>query len=163
MGQAEVARTQDSLGSATKGTAQQMTVTQEFNLGTVPNALYSSEAKLNSLLSGYPHKMVKGVDDEPEAGANSDLTIGLSIPLLQRSNRPQILTLSFYDGTPCDIEDTMRGTDVHLTCGDDYGITSVSEDRTCHYVMKVTLKQLCYVEGFKTPPPRIVPVELVPY
>ena len=57
----------------------------------------------------------------------------------------------------------MRGTDVQLTCGDEDKITSVSEDRTCHYVINVSLKQLCYVQGFKIPPRRIVPVELVPY
>ena len=30
-------------------------------------------------------------------------------------------------------------------------------------MINVSLKQLCYVQGFKIPPRRIVPVELVPY
>ncbi len=161
--QAEVTRTQTSGGSTTKSIAQQMTVTAEFSLGTAPNALYSSETKLDSLVSGGGRKEWKGADENMHAGASSEHTMGLAIPLLQQSHRPRVLTLTFDDGTPCDIEETTRGTDVMLTCGDEDQITSVSEDRTCHYVMNVQLKQLCHIQGFKIPPRRIVPVELVPY
>jgi hypothetical protein len=91
-----------------------------------------------------------------------DPAMGMAVSLLQRSYRPRVLTLTFSNGTPCDIETLNRSIDVRLTCGDSDQILSITEDHTCHYVMSVQSKQLCNAEGFRTPKRRVVPVEFVP-
>jgi hypothetical protein len=171
-------------GQAGQQQNQQMVITSEFNLGNAPVTSYTSEEELNRQVSGGDRrKMMARVNEGHSGGGEEagrdrsekefliaaathdyhygDPPVGMAIPLLQRSYRPRVLSLNFDGGTPCDIESLNRSTQVRISCGDNDQILSVVEDHTCHYVMTVQSKQLCQVEGFRTPRKRIVPVELV--
>lgn len=59
------------------------------------------------------------------------------------------LTLSFTDGTPCDLLNIPRSSKVHLRCGTHDRIISVTETSTCKYEIEAELLVLCGFPSFK--------------
>jgi len=59
------------------------------------------------------------------------------------------VSFNYTDGTPCDLDNTVRGSTVLLYCGLKNSIVSIAEDYSCHYLLKVELNLLCGLPGFK--------------
>jgi hypothetical protein len=88
-------------------------------------------------------------------------TLATSIPSSKKSNRGNgaYFYQDYTDGQVCDDKDpdvkdkagTHRSVKVRFFCGDLFALASVEEDATCHYVMDVTIPDLCEHPLFKKP------------
>eukprot|EP00603_Paraphysomonas_imperforata_P003268 CAMPEP_0114421152 /NCGR_PEP_ID=MMETSP0103-20121206/4927_1 /TAXON_ID=37642 ORGANISM="Paraphysomonas imperforata, Strain PA2" /NCGR_SAMPLE_ID=MMETSP0103 /ASSEMBLY_ACC=CAM_ASM_000201 /LENGTH=455 /DNA_ID=CAMNT_0001589657 /DNA_START=250 /DNA_END=1617 /DNA_ORIENTATION=+ len=113
---------------------QQQVIQAEFVLGKPPLEVYKNATALAEAVH-YPTKTSASLRDSHSAQPK--------LPALH---------LEFTDGSECDIiENVRRGSTVEVSCGDRDFIEDIIEDRTCHYVIKMTSKLLCRVEGFSPP------------
>ena len=123
---------------------QHQVVQAEFLLGVPPLAMYTNATALSTAIR-FPIKTAATMDDVH--------TSQIRVPSLH---------LEFTHGEECDIEDVQRGGTVEVSCGDQDGIGDIIEDRTCHYVIKMTSKLMCRVDGFSPPKKQITEIVCTP-
>ncbi|CAE7603449.1 unnamed protein product, partial [Symbiodinium microadriaticum] len=69
------------------------------------------------------------------------------------------LHLEFDGGMACDIENVHRGSTMEIVCGVRDTIEDIIEDRTCHYIFKITSRALCSVPGFAPPKRKVATIQ----
>jgi Glucosidase II beta subunit-like protein len=117
------------------------------------------------LLGKYDDDKLEGFDRDDEikfvVNVTEFETLATTVPNNKKSNRGNgaYFYQEYTDGQICDNNDpdvkdkagTHRSVTVRFFCGDTYALVSVEEDATCHYVMDVTLPDLCEHPLFKKP------------
>lgn len=119
----------------------------QFILGLPPLDIFGNESALLSRTSLQMNS--QGVN------ANDFLIIeqfGMISPIFKALYKEKnFLQLEFVDGTPCDLDNVNRSTIVELYCGAVNAITSLREDSTCKYRIKVEMSILCSLPRFAPP------------
>ena len=123
---------------------QRQVIQSEFLLGSPPLHMYKNGTALSESVH-YPVQAASSVND-----------VHTSQP------KTPSLHLEFSDGAACDIEDVKRGTTVEISCGDRDAIEDIIEDRTCHYVIKISSRLICRVDGFSPPKKEVVDIHCAP-
>eukprot|EP00602_Paraphysomonas_sp_CaronLab_P003035 CAMPEP_0185031628 /NCGR_PEP_ID=MMETSP1103-20130426/19204_1 /TAXON_ID=36769 /ORGANISM="Paraphysomonas bandaiensis, Strain Caron Lab Isolate" /LENGTH=413 /DNA_ID=CAMNT_0027567203 /DNA_START=239 /DNA_END=1480 /DNA_ORIENTATION=+ len=100
----------------------------EFSLGVPPLEMYDNETALQEAVV------------QPR-----------SHPIKRTTHALPSLQIEFTGGKACDIEDVTRGSTMEITCGSRDAIQDIIEDKTCHYVFKITSRAICAVPGFAPP------------
>jgi len=85
-------------------------------------------------------------------------------PPIDDPNAPFSIEMKYVDGTPCDLVNTPRTTTIQYVCGNIEAISSIVEERTCHYRMVVTSSHLCKHPSFvqRNPSTRSIKCEKTP-
>jgi len=92
------------------------------------------------------------------AGADADDDATLVVPEGLDGWDKARVEVEYADGTPCDVDvdgdgiERRRAVTARLVCGETNALTSVVEDRTCHYVFTVTTPELCGHPAFAVAP-----------
>lgn len=108
--------------------------------GSMPDSLQPKEGTASG---------TKGAAEESEKVAKWRVPMsGMPVTGFGRDGSPEVLTLEFENGTPCDIESLNRSTSVQIQCGARELIVDILEDRTCHYTIKVSTPLLCLHAAF---------------
>lgn len=127
----------------------QLVLESEFFLGYPPSPeTFTNETALEEMVAGrrVSSSPVPGgaESSSPFFGVVRGLGGAGSLGTFQPS-----LRVEFSGGSPCDLlANATRGTTVEVTCGLRDEITDVVEDRTCHYLLKVTSRHLCRSQIF---------------
>ncbi|KAL7473876.1 hypothetical protein ACHAXS_014336 [Conticribra weissflogii] len=133
--------------------------------GTVKQRIESEH--LLGLYSGSGNDVEDYPDDEEHlhvinaTSSNIDLSIGGRNPNsifenFNKQNNDQgpggngaVFVQEYFHGDVCDHESVERSSTVRFSCGKTWDIVNIKEDQTCHYVLDVTVPELCKHPLFK--------------
>lgn len=131
--------------SAEGAIVQKQVLANQYTLGSAPIGIYKNESALIECTSSSGMSSAVLTDSERYMLNHTGL---LSPIFLSRRADPLHLTLTFTNGTPCDLDNLNRTTHVDISCGPTSRIVQVIEEQTCEYRIKVDLKLACNLPGF---------------
>lgn len=123
----------------------QLVLESEFFLGYPPSPeTFTNETALEAMVSGRRESTtIPGGAQAASSSPFFGLVRGLGGAGTLANFQPS-LRIEFSGGSPCDLlANATRGTTVEVMCGLRDEITDVVEDRTCHYLLRVTSRHLC--------------------
>lgn len=147
--------TKDSRGEAKPTQHEEVA----YSLGTIPSGglLIETNRVLKNLRENSTESEGNAQSEEAQVARLLKGFSGSAEDNSATGDLPPSLQLEYEDGTPCEVAEQdydvnlkldKRSSTVEIICGRSDSILEVREDRTCHYHIKITSRQLCKCPGF---------------